>query len=114
MGRGENRIKDEIYHQASHFISFASGNKRWGMTGGCIGRAGIDVKQIAEAEEKRKMRYIISVPSGYYEIQRFMLSGEPYPGIADDRSASNALSCDLHPSLCSMRETLQRQWRSPV
>jgi hypothetical protein len=33
------------------------------MTGRCIGRAGIDVKQIAEAEEKRKMRYIISVPS---------------------------------------------------
>lgn len=39
------------------------------MTGRCIGRAGIDVKQIAEAEEKRKMRYIISVPSAFYEIE---------------------------------------------
>jgi ATP phosphoribosyltransferase len=33
------------------------------------------LKQIAEAEEKRKMRYIISVPSAYYEIEYGLVKG---------------------------------------
>ena len=33
------------------------------------------LKQIADAEERRKMRYIISVPSGYYEIEYGLVKG---------------------------------------
>lgn len=33
------------------------------------------LKQITEAEEKRKMRYIISVPSAYYEIEYGLVKG---------------------------------------
>jgi len=76
MGRGENRIKDGMYHLVRlHLISFAPGTKRWVTVGHSPEEQASMLKQIAEAEERRKMRYIISVPSGYYEIEYGLVKG---------------------------------------
>ncbi len=49
--------------------------KRWVTAGHSPEEQASLLKQIAEAEEKRKMRYIISVPSGYYEIEYGLVKG---------------------------------------
>ena len=43
--------------------------RRWVIVGHSPAEQASLLKQIAEAEEKRKMRYIISVPSAFYEIE---------------------------------------------
>ena len=43
--------------------------RRWVIVGHSPEEQASLLKQIAEAEEKRKMRYIISVPSAFYEIE---------------------------------------------
>ncbi|HPX73734.1 MAG TPA: hypothetical protein PLV96_07500 [Methanoregulaceae archaeon] len=43
--------------------------RRWVIVGHSPEEQASMLKQIAEAEEKRKMRYIISVPSAFYEIE---------------------------------------------
>ncbi len=43
--------------------------RRWVIVGHSPEEQATMLKQIAEAEEKRKMRYIISVPSAFYEIE---------------------------------------------
>ena len=43
--------------------------RRWVTVGHAPAEQASLLKQIAEAEEKRKMRYIISVPSAFYEIE---------------------------------------------
>jgi hypothetical protein len=49
--------------------------KRWVTVGHAPAEQASLLKQIAEAEEKRKMRYIISVPSAYYEIEYGLVKG---------------------------------------
>jgi len=49
--------------------------KRWVTVGHSPEEQASMLKQIAEAEERRKMRYIISVPSGYYEIEYGLVKG---------------------------------------
>jgi len=49
--------------------------RRWVTVGHSPEEQASLLKQIAEAEEKRKMRYIISVPSGYYEIEYGLVKG---------------------------------------
>jgi hypothetical protein len=49
--------------------------RRWVTAGHSPEEQASLLKQIAEAEEKRKMRYIISVPSGYYEIEYGLVKG---------------------------------------
>ena len=49
--------------------------KRWVTVGHSPEEQASLLKQIADAEERRKMRYIISVPSGYYEIEYGLVKG---------------------------------------
>ncbi|KQC10252.1 MAG: hypothetical protein APR54_12145, partial [Candidatus Cloacimonas sp. SDB] len=49
--------------------------KRWVTVGHAPAEQASLLKQIDEAEEKRKMRYIISVPSAYYEIEYGLVKG---------------------------------------
>ena len=49
--------------------------RRWVTVGHAPAEQASLLKQIAEAEEKRKMRYIISVPSAYYEIEYGLVKG---------------------------------------
>jgi hypothetical protein len=49
--------------------------RRWVTAGHSPEEQASLLKQIAEAEEKRKMRYIISVPSGYNEIEYGLVKG---------------------------------------
>ena len=49
--------------------------RRWVIVGHSPAEQASLLKQIAEAEEKRKMRYIISVPSAYYEIEYGLVKG---------------------------------------
>jgi len=49
--------------------------RRWVTGGHAPAEQASLLKQIAEAEEKRKMRYIISVPNGYYEIEYGLVKG---------------------------------------
>ncbi|HOW34343.1 MAG TPA: hypothetical protein PLN32_07795 [Methanoregulaceae archaeon] len=49
--------------------------RRWVIVGHSPEEQATMLKQIAEAEEKRKMRYIISVPSAYYEIEYGLVKG---------------------------------------
>jgi len=49
--------------------------RRWVIVGHSPEEQASMLKQIAEAEEKRKMRYIISVPSAYYEIEYGLVKG---------------------------------------
>jgi len=49
--------------------------RRWVTVGHAPEEQASLLKQIAEAEEKRKMRYIISVPSAYYEIEYGLVKG---------------------------------------
>ena len=45
--------------------------RRWGK----VGHSPEEQASMLEAEEKRKMRDIISVPSGYYEIEYGLVKG---------------------------------------
>ena len=49
--------------------------KRWVTVGHSPEEQASLLKQIAEAEEKRRMRYIISVPGAYYEIEYGLVKG---------------------------------------
>jgi len=49
--------------------------RRWVIVGHLPEEQASLLMQIAEAEEKRKMRYIISVPSAYYEIEYGLVKG---------------------------------------
>ena len=49
--------------------------RRWVIVGHSPEEQATMLKQIAEAEEKRKMRYIISVPSAYYKIEYGLVKG---------------------------------------
>ncbi|MFA7050363.1 MAG: hypothetical protein WC164_04635, partial [Patescibacteria group bacterium] len=49
--------------------------RRWVTVGHSPEEQASMLKQISDAEEKRKMRYIISVPSGYYEIEYGLVKG---------------------------------------
>lgn len=49
--------------------------RRWVIVGHSPEEQATMLKQIAEAVEKRKMRYIISVPSAYYEIEYGLVKG---------------------------------------
>ena len=49
--------------------------RRWVTVGHSPEEQASMLKQIADAEERRKMRYIISVPSGYYEIEYGLVKG---------------------------------------
>ena len=49
--------------------------RRWVTVGHAPAEQASLLKQIAEAEEKSKMRYIISVPSAYYEIEYGLVKG---------------------------------------
>jgi len=49
--------------------------RRWVIVGHSPEEQASMLKQIAEAEEKRKMRYIISVPSAFYEIEYGLVKG---------------------------------------
>ena len=55
--------------------------RRWVTVGHAPAEQASLLKQIAEAEEKRKMRYIISVPSAYYEIEYGLVKGGGRGGV---------------------------------
>ncbi|MGF3497997.1 MAG: hypothetical protein ACQXXC_10310, partial [Methanolinea tarda] len=48
-------------------------------------------KQIAEAEEQKKMRYFISVPHAFYEIEYGLVKGGGRGGNPPSRSQSPGL-----------------------
>ena len=49
--------------------------KRWVLSGHPPDEQASLLKQIAEAEEQKKMRYIISVPHAFYEIEYGLVKG---------------------------------------
>ncbi len=49
--------------------------KKWVITGHAPNEQASLLQQIADAEEKKKMRYFISVPGCYYEIEYGLLKG---------------------------------------
>jgi len=49
--------------------------KRWVLAGHSPDDQASLLKQIAEAEEQKKMRYIISVPNAFYEIEYGLVKG---------------------------------------
>jgi hypothetical protein len=49
--------------------------KRWVTAGHSPEEQASLLKQIAEAEEEKKMRYVISVPGAFYEIEYGLVKG---------------------------------------
>ena len=49
--------------------------KRWVLSGHPPDEQASLLKQIAEAEEQKKMRYVISVPHAFYEIEYGLVKG---------------------------------------